>query len=129
MTRNRSLGALIHGLPCNCIFQLTSFSRREDHQPGQKWVHRTVYCYYANSLIDPLSVPFPAEEDSEGGVEPSERPSQPFVTDQFFETEILPDLLRLTNDHIVNVRLCAARCLKNILQSRPYFKDTDNPGS
>ena len=108
---------------------MTSFSRREDHQPGQKWLHRTVFCYYANCLIDPLSVPFPADEDSEGGVDPAIRPSKSFVTDQFWEEEILPDVLRLSHDPIVNVRLCATRCLKNTLQSRSYFKDLNNNGT
>ena len=107
---------------------MTSFSISEDNQPGQKWLHRSVFCYYANCLIDPISVPFPAEEDSEGGVDVEMRDDKPYVCDAFFEEFILPEVLRLSHDPIVNVRLCAARCLRNLLHARPYFKDINLNG-
>ena len=90
---------------------------------GSKWLHRSVYCYFANCLVDPISVPFPAEQDSEGGVEPDQLRTEPYVSDEFFEEFILDHLLRLSGDSIVNVRLCAARAIRNILRARPYFQD------
>ena len=102
---------------------MASFASREDHQMGSKWLHRSVYCYFANCLVDPISVPFPAEQDSEGGVESDQLRTDPYVSDQFFEEFILDHLLRLSSDSIVNVRLCAARAIRNILRARPYFQD------
>lgn len=61
-------------------------------------------------------MPFPADQDSEGGVEYENRDTGPYVTEEFFEEFILPDILKLVTDPIVNVRLCAARCIRNVLQ-------------
>ena len=104
-------------------------------QKGSKWVNRCIFCYYCNALIDPLSLQHPADEetdlyDTNGENEfNSSRRREPYVSDEYFHQTLLPHLLLLTEDNISNVKICAARTIRNILVSRPFYQDKQSEGN
>ena len=101
-------------------------------QKGSKWVNRCIFCYYCNALIDPLSLQHPADEETDlydGESEfNSSRRREPYVSDEYFHQTLLPHLLLLTEDNISNVKICAARTIRNILVSRPFYQDKQSEG-
>ena len=102
-------------------------------QKGSKWVNRCIFCYYCNALIDPLSLQHPADEetdlyDAESEFNSSRR-REPYVSDEYFHQTLLPHLLLLTEDNISNVKICAARTIRNILVSRPFYQDKQSEGN
>lgn len=124
---------LIKGKPQNTeianefVENIINFSRVD--QKGSKWVNRCIFCYYCNALIDPLSLQHPADEETDlydlNGEEEfnSSRRREPYVSDEYFHETLLPHLLLLTEDNISNVKICAARTIRNILVSRPFYQD------
>lgn len=112
------------------VENIINFSRLESK--GQKWVNRCIFCYYCNALIDPLSLQHPADEETDlydieepALDEPTnqKRRRDSYISDQYFHDRLLPHLLNLTEDNISNVKICAARTIRNILISREFYQD------
>jgi hypothetical protein len=78
--------------------------------------------------MHPALVPFPAEEDAEGGVLDEERDYSPVLTLEEFIELLMPTLVNLSRDSIVNIRICAARCLKAVRDEEEYLRNFDNQG-
>jgi hypothetical protein len=76
--------------------------------------------------MHPALVPSPAEEDAEGGVLDEERDYSPVLTLEEFIELLMPTLVNLSRDSIVNIRICAARCLKAVRDEEEYLRNFDN---
>lgn len=101
-------------------------SHTEQESKDHRWLHRTVFCYFSAACMHPALVPFPAEEDAEGGVLDEERDYSPVLTLEEFIELLMPTLVNLSRDSIVNIRICAARCLKAVRDEEEYLRNFDN---